>query len=883
MQLFDTIDVARLEVEDDPTGLANLLANPSGDLGGWGWITPLASSAIAGGSQLTYTRTVSGASNFSSELVAVAAGQYVAARYTMAATPGTAYHRSRVEFYDSAGALLSSSAQSALTAPAALTPVNIGPFLAPASTAYVRLRFDLYTSAGANPTGSHTFGWREATVSKAALAADLGSVRTNLVTNPSGETNANLWSQYTPVASNSVTVSRDATLGYVGTACLKLTGAGGGPPPGTAEMRAQVVNVTGGATYALQARVRSAAVARNAKCRVTFVGPSGSTTYSGAPQLTTTGGWTLITMTASAPADAVQAYPAVVFDSVGLSEVHYWDAVLFEKASTVGTYFDGSTAAGGGWTYAWTGTAHASSSTATSSNLPYIEPVPYVNVLGSAGGTIETSQEGGNLGSVTATVYDNDLSPATNDLIRPGRRCRLTYLDTDGLWKPIFTGKVVEVSAEFNVKDPALVAMGKSTAVTFTAVDPWAALAGQIEERSVATVAELPYLLEGKGVPWSVNGSGNQVTTATVRATTDGATMMDQVLTTRDTALGYAWMDRYGVLQVWDNASLPTTPYAYTLDESAYSEATPAFDTEGTINEVGVTRVRTKGNGETVEDVFGPYRNAASIAQWGVYHADFRIVPAGGAGATEAAALAAAVLAANATPAVRLTTVTLPIRNDTERSRWCGLGLYQAVTVVNTASGVNTTMVVRALRHRIEAQARVWVVEVDLQVITRRVRPRRRGLSRVAVAGARFLPSGGGSAPYVNRNRTGTQSITSATWTTWVPGTQREGGGIDHDGSGLFTVTAEGLYVMTAAIAWTGNATGRRALRWVINSGATSPECVIENKVPDANDFSQTLTYVRRLAVGETIRLQVWHNVGAALTTVADNTRCNLQLARVGD
>ena len=63
--------------------------------------------------------------------------------------------------------------------------------------------------------------------------------------------------------------------------------------------------------------------------------------------------------TRTAPAGATQM--AVI---VSTSSITNMDAVLLEQSSTLGDYFDGSTVKAG-FTYAWTGTAHASSSTET--------------------------------------------------------------------------------------------------------------------------------------------------------------------------------------------------------------------------------------------------------------------------------------------------------------------------------------------------------------------------------------------------------------------------------------------------------------------------------------------------------------------------------------
>lgn len=76
-QEFTTTDYLRLEIEDpDAPGVVNLIQNPSGHLGGWGWVTPIPGAKITGASAagLTYTGTTQPGNYFTSEAVSAAAG-----------------------------------------------------------------------------------------------------------------------------------------------------------------------------------------------------------------------------------------------------------------------------------------------------------------------------------------------------------------------------------------------------------------------------------------------------------------------------------------------------------------------------------------------------------------------------------------------------------------------------------------------------------------------------------------------------------------------------------------------------------------------------------------------------------------------------------------
>ena len=165
-QEFTTLDVLRLEVETDPTGLVNLVQNPNGELGGWGWITPVANSVLKGisGPSLEYTSPGSVASYFYTEPMAIAATQYAAAMWNIVSLNG--YYRVKFEWLDSSKVLLSSSTQTGYLN--ATGVVNYGPYQAPASTAYVRLRFDHYsTNTGTAPTAGQKITFNQVTVAKA--------------------------------------------------------------------------------------------------------------------------------------------------------------------------------------------------------------------------------------------------------------------------------------------------------------------------------------------------------------------------------------------------------------------------------------------------------------------------------------------------------------------------------------------------------------------------------------------------------------------------------------------------------------------------------------------------------------------------------------------
>lgn len=185
-------------------------------------------------------------------------------------------------------------------------------------------------------------------------------LRTNLVTNPSFETGTTSWMlQGTATGS----IAQSSTFAAFGTSsCLmSITGSG------VAWLQTNVagnIPVTAGQTYSLSAYARSS-VSRT--CRVIVQWRNASNVLisnsSGVSASSSTSDWTRFTVTGTAPSGAVSAVTYLETSNAVNGDAIYWDAVLFEAASSIGEYFDGSLNSRMGFgTPAWTGTANASTS-----------------------------------------------------------------------------------------------------------------------------------------------------------------------------------------------------------------------------------------------------------------------------------------------------------------------------------------------------------------------------------------------------------------------------------------------------------------------------------------------------------------------------------------
>lgn len=195
----DLINNLALEVEVPPTGLANLVPNPDGATGAWGWITPIANTLVwnASGSSPALgfvTYATAQPAYVTTDFMPVAAGQYVSARLSLSYVTPTGHNvKSRFEFYDATKTLISSSTQSSALAVSYPNPTFTPTAQAPAGTAYVKWRLDFYNGT-ANPAYGAYFTFTNAMVIAQPTGTVTAPPRTNLFKNPSFEVDATYFS-----------------------------------------------------------------------------------------------------------------------------------------------------------------------------------------------------------------------------------------------------------------------------------------------------------------------------------------------------------------------------------------------------------------------------------------------------------------------------------------------------------------------------------------------------------------------------------------------------------------------------------------------------------------------------------------------------------------
>ncbi|MFC6153649.1 hypothetical protein [Nocardioides yefusunii] len=308
---------------------------------------------------------------------------------------------------------------------------------------------------------------------------------------------------------------------------------------------------------------------------------------------------------------------------------------------------------------------------------------------------ITATLAGLSVGTLTVRAHDQWAVLAA----RPGHQIRVE-VGGQRLW----TGVVSRVVSESRKAKRAGVDL--KPIVTITATDAVTQLAGTPAPRGVTSFVNLPASLDRGTTPWVVQGVSDSVAVAATLST-PGASALDQVIRTVTTATisrVRAWIDRFGVLQVYGTSGFDGIAATFTdspaLSTAArYVDVQRGFDSEDCINTV---YVEVSNGAETVTN--GPWVNFASVAAWGTraatyktYDANSPLSPTAGAG------LASTVLDSNASPAMKVQSITTYNSTPTIRAAAIAAAPQRRVSVIHR----DTTYSCRVLQvtHRITARA----------------------------------------------------------------------------------------------------------------------------------------------------------------------------------
>jgi hypothetical protein len=177
---------------------------------------------------------------------------------------------------------------------------------------------------------------------------------TNACVNPSFETNVTGWT------GTNGTLAQDTTDGWVGSACAKLTVTSVATEPRIDMTGATRPNVTGNDNVTVHARIKAPA-GRTVYLRLDYR-DSGNVSVgtTDGPNVVATGDWQKLVVSGEVIPSSVKLQPSIRLKTSGavVGDVVKYDGIDVRVNDNYDTYIDGDQ----GSLYAWTGTAHASSS-----------------------------------------------------------------------------------------------------------------------------------------------------------------------------------------------------------------------------------------------------------------------------------------------------------------------------------------------------------------------------------------------------------------------------------------------------------------------------------------------------------------------------------------
>lgn len=134
------------------------------------------------------------------------------------------------------------------------------------------------------------------------------------------------------------------------------------------------ISATAGTTYTSSIWIKTTS-AHNLTGVIRFMDSGGSTLTDVIADVTASvpvGTWTRVSVTGTAPANTNSMMPMWRVYAAHTPTTYYVDGALVESLTALLSYFDGTTAASGDFTYNWSGTAHASTSNQRAPILPQV-------------------------------------------------------------------------------------------------------------------------------------------------------------------------------------------------------------------------------------------------------------------------------------------------------------------------------------------------------------------------------------------------------------------------------------------------------------------------------------------------------------------------------
>lgn len=188
---------------------------------------------------------------------------------------------------------------------------------------------------------------------------------TNLVTNPSFETNITGWTAVTSV------LSQNTSRGYIGPACLRVTWAS--TTTFSTYFSHSLSGATAGRIFSGRGVIyaEGGMVGKTIQIRLTEVGGASGQAFS-STSVTLAAGWNFLSVSRSVAQNDRTAIRLIFLRPTGAASGEYFDvdAAQMEEKSYPTPYADGSLPG-----HSWTSTAHASTSTRPAATLRYANPL----------------------------------------------------------------------------------------------------------------------------------------------------------------------------------------------------------------------------------------------------------------------------------------------------------------------------------------------------------------------------------------------------------------------------------------------------------------------------------------------------------------------------
>ena len=336
------------------------------------------------------------------------------------------------------------------------------------------------------------YGWSgTANASTSTAKASVVTVNTNLITNPSFEVDTAGW------VTSGGTMSRVTTQSYSGSASLSIVASS--PDSGAG---INLIPVSSSTNYTFSAWVKGE-VGKNVYLRIReFTSEDSLVGQTNGTPVVCNGSWQRVSVTRSFGATGTVAHVFIYNGDASASHTFFADAVQLEAASAASNYFDGSTAASSDFTYAWIGTANASTS------IQRLVSLPNWVAAGTGNRTVGYATSQSYLGSSSMAIIcggDQTLQGAYTPLgNRPTVTPNMTY--TASAWVKGEAGKTMRIElGSFIAGASVPIGSARTVGTTVTATGNWqrlsvtklmepTAVEADIVIRNVAAVAHTLYV-----------------------------------------------------------------------------------------------------------------------------------------------------------------------------------------------------------------------------------------------------------------------------------------------------------------------------------------------------------------------------------------------------